>query len=185
MNNMVKTPSKWTVENRFWLNSKYMCTRLGLNNFKDRKSTKSDQNKPSLENCIMTESENPMNEAKMRRKFEEKSRKENHVIFGNLQNPKDTLSGALNLSEPVIENLTLLLDRPLDTITQDGDRTISTLNDNSSRSGLEKFITKNELVAQSEMTSILEDCLGKDTQIRANHLNSMELSNKDWKQFKY
>ena len=37
MDNMVKSPAKWTVENRFWLNSKYMCTRLGLGNFKDRK----------------------------------------------------------------------------------------------------------------------------------------------------
>ena len=179
MDNMVDSPILWTVDNRFWLNSKYVCLLLGIQIFQDRKLEDKNPVGITLENCTMTESENFLNEAKIRRLFEEKARLERNVIFGNLQIPKETLRKALKQPELVLDSLDKITRSPVGELF----RVISNTTTRKPNQDIREIsqIHETEGCEAANVQNILKELQENNSAEKANNLKNLRLSNTDWK----
>ena len=182
MDNMLLSPIKWTVENRFWLNSKFICTHLGLTNLKDRKSQELDETSVTLSNCTMTESETFNNEAKLRRSFEDKMKKEKSVIFGKLQTPAEMRHSAENPTVAVLDAVHALTgfspeieEEVLLGAVINAETLLSIQEDGNT------FLQGKELMCQRQISAIMHQCVDRKESERVNSLVNMTLSNSEWK----
>ena len=182
MDNMLLTPMKWTVENRFWLNSKFVCTHLGLTNFKDRKTKVNEDTLVSLRNCMMTESETFADEAKIRRAFERKLKEENSIIFGKLPTPKEMRYSAENPTNAVLDAVHNLAGIPSDSVEPLLEGVVANVETiiSAQRNG-DAFLEGNELMCPKHISNILQECLNRNQSDRVNIIRNVELSNKEWK----
>ena len=182
MDNMLVSPLRWTVENRFWLNSKFICAHLGITNFKDRKTRTIDETMVSLENCIMTESETFADEAKIRRSFEQKIKTEKSVIFGNLQTPKEMRHSAENPTEAVLEavySLAGLIPEEIEPVVEGTVANIKTIMAIQEKG--KTFLDGNEIMCNEKVTTILKECLDRKEIDRVNNIRNLTLTNHEWK----
>ena len=182
IDNMVDSPILWTVNNRFWLNSKFVCLLLGIRNFRDRKLEDNNPTGVTLKNCTMTESENFLDEAKIRRLFEEKARLEKDVIFGNLQIPKETLKMAKSTPIVVMDSLDRITNDATGKPRREVDLTmISTIDEIDQDQRTSNRGTNNEIITSNRVHNILKEIQSSNSLERANNLKNLELSNQDWK----
>ena len=179
---MVKSPILWTVDNRFWLNSKYVCLLLGIQNFQDRKIENKNPTGTTLRNCTMTESLNFLNEAKIRRLSEEKARLEKHVIFGNLQIPKETLRKAVDPPKSVLDSPHKITKSPTGSFYIKNEIPLiassSVLNQDIREI---RRIQEIETCDSTNVQNILRKLQENNAVEKVNNLKNLQLSNKDWK----
>ena len=81
-----------------------------------------------------------------------------------------------------MDSLANLTDRPTKSLTHTADQSVIKFGEIDKQCEISgEFIPIEELLAKNEMAEILKECLENNVQSRANQLNSLTLSNKEWK----
>ena len=181
---IIEDPIEWTVQNRFWLNSRYVCVLLGINIFKDRNSTAKTTARTLLSNCQITESETGLEDSKKRQEFEDKTKKEKNIIFGNLPKAWETRQGYDDATTAVLDALTDIIYTTTDEVQPFVDAAVTIYGKNVTHNEQNsEFIMDNKSLNPKEIKSILHEL--RDTKIKSqvNSLRNTSLTNKEWKSF--